>query len=97
MESTRECLERLWAVAHRLKSHKIGPAWESKLVLEAMHAIETEPWDSPYRDLLQSLRSLEDVLAVRDAQKVKLGDASIPAEPLFRTYQILSSVLGKNH
>jgi hypothetical protein len=95
MDSTRECLERLWRVAHRLKSHRLGPALDSKLVLQAMHAIEAEPSDSPYRDLLEPLHSLEEILVVRDAQSAKLGDASIPAEPLLRVYRLLSSVLGK--
>jgi hypothetical protein len=95
MESTRECLERLWTVAHRLKSHRLGPALDSKLVLEAMHAIEAEPSGSPYRDLLEPLHNLEEILVVRDAQTAKLGDASIPAEPLLHVYRLLSSVLGK--
>lgn len=95
MESTRECLERLWTVAHRLKSHRLGPALDSKLVLEAMHAIEAEPLDSPYRDLLQPLHGLDEILVVRDAQTAKLGDALIPAVPLFRVYRLLFSVLEK--
>ena len=95
MDATRECLERLWNALHRLTSGQIGPALQAKLVLEAMHRIETEPADSSYRDLLQPLHDVEETIALRDAQLAKLKDAGVPAGSVLRLYNQLSAMLGK--